>query len=118
MRFMSHHITLLVINSLGCGHTDTHRHTDTNTHINDLHRTSFKKPGRCAPGLKRAPKNLKKALLKIYEVKWQPRPPYFGSFESFGYENLAEKLYFVKCPRFSDVDGIKIFDKDNQATKH
>ena len=48
----------------------------------------------------------------------QPRPPYFGSFESFGYEDLTEKLYNVRCPRLPDVDVIKIFDKDDQATKH
>ena len=42
MRSISHHITPLVINSLGCGHT--HTHTD------DPHRINFKKPGG-TPGL-------------------------------------------------------------------
>jgi len=49
---ISHHITLLVINSLGGGHTNTQIHT--HTHITD--KSNFKKPSacfdRCMPGLK------------------------------------------------------------------
>ena len=41
MRFISHHIMPLVINSFGHGHTHTH----TNMHIDDPHRINFKKPG-------------------------------------------------------------------------
>ena len=50
-RSISHHITPLVIHSLGGGHTDTHTHSRIHPH-----RSDFKKPGaRCgrhAPGLK------------------------------------------------------------------
>ena len=62
------YITPLVINSLGCGHTDTHththtdthRHTDTRMHTDNPHRNNFKKPGVSqpaagAPGLKISP---------------------------------------------------------------
>ena len=50
MESISHHITLLVINSLGGGHTHTH----ANTHTDDPHRFNFKKPGArwpAVPGL-------------------------------------------------------------------
>ena len=54
MGFISHHITSLVINSLGGRHTYTHTntHTYTNTHTQThtytyryLHRNNFKKSG-------------------------------------------------------------------------
>ena len=47
MESISCHITPLVINSLGGGHTHTHTHTHahTHTHTDDLHRINFKKPG-------------------------------------------------------------------------
>ena len=41
MGFISHHITPLVINSFGNGHTHTHTHA----HTDDPHRINFKKPG-------------------------------------------------------------------------
>ena len=47
MESISHHITLLVINSLGGGHT--HTHTNTDTHTDDPHRMNFKKPGMSRP---------------------------------------------------------------------
>ena len=52
------------------------------------------------------------------KLNGQPRPPYFGSFESFGHGDLTEKLYQVRCPRLPDVDGIKNFDKCDEATKY
>ena len=52
------------------------------------------------------------------KLNGQPRPPYFGTFESIGYKDLTKKLYYVRYPRLPDVDGIKIFDKDDQATKN
>ena len=55
MEFISHHISPLVIDSLGGGHTHTHTHKHTSTHTNtqshthtdNPHRTNFKKPGAC-----------------------------------------------------------------------
>ena len=44
-------------------------------------------------------------------------PPSFDRFESFVRVELTAKHYF-RCSRPPDVDGIKIFDKDDQATKH
>ena len=45
-----------------------------------------------------------------------PRPPCFDRFESLGHDDLTAKHCYFKCSRTSDVDGIKIFDKDDQAT--
>ena len=42
-------------------------------------------------------------------------PPGFDRFESFGHDELTAKHYF-RCSRPPDVDGIKIFDKNDQAT--
>ena len=44
--------------------------------------------------------------------------PGFDRFESFGYDELTAKHCYFKCSRHPNVDGIKIFDKDDQATKH
>ena len=43
-------------------------------------------------------------------------PPGFDRLESFGHELTAKHCYF-RCSRPPDVDGIKIFDKDEQAAK-
>ena len=43
-------------------------------------------------------------------------PPGFNRFEGFGHDNLTAKQYF-RCSRPLDVDGIKIFHKDDQAAK-
>ena len=48
MEFISHHITLLVIYSLGDRDTHTHTHTHTNMHSDDPHRINFIKT-RCMP---------------------------------------------------------------------
>ena len=45
-------------------------------------------------------------------------PPGFDRFESFGYNELTAKLCYFRCSRPPDIDGIKIFDKGDQATKH
>ena len=45
-------------------------------------------------------------------------PPGFDRFESFGHDELTAKHCYFKCSRPPDVDGIKTFDKDDQATKH
>ena len=42
-------------------------------------------------------------------------PPGFDRFEDFGHDELnAQHCYFM-CSRPPDVDGIKVFDKDDQA---
>ena len=41
-------------------------------------------------------------------------PPGFDRFESFGHDELTAKHCYFRCSRPPDVDGIKIFDKDNQ----
>ena len=45
-------------------------------------------------------------------------PPSFDTFESFGHDELTAKHCHFRCSRPLDVDGIKIFDKDDQAAKH
>ena len=45
-------------------------------------------------------------------------PPSFDRFESFGHDELTEKHYYFRCSKRPDVDGIKIFDKDDQAATH
>ena len=42
-------------------------------------------------------------------------PPGFDRFESFGHDELTAEHCYVRYP---DVDGINIFDKDDQAAKH
>ena len=44
-------------------------------------------------------------------------PPGFDRFESFGLDELTAKHCYFRCSRPPDVDGIKMFDKDDQATK-
>jgi len=50
---ISHHITPLVINSLGGGDTHTHTHTcvcaRTHTHTDIVDKSNFKKPVVCQP---------------------------------------------------------------------
>ena len=47
----------------------------------------------------------------------QPRPPGFDRFESFGRNVLTVKHCYFRCARFPDIDGIKIFDEDDQVAK-
>ena len=44
-------------------------------------------------------------------------PPAFDGTESFGHADLTEKHYYFRSSRPLDVNGIKIFDKDDQTTK-
>ena len=39
-------------------------------------------------------------------------------FESFGHDELTAKHCYFRCSRTPDIDGIKIFDKDDQAAQH
>ena len=45
-------------------------------------------------------------------------PSGFDRLESFGHDELTAKHCYLRCSRLPDVDGIKIFHKDDQATKH
>ena len=42
----------------------------------------------------------------------------FDRLESFGHDELTAKHCYFRCSRPPDVDGIKFFDKDDQAVKH
>ena len=42
-------------------------------------------------------------------------PPGFDRLESFGHDELTAKHCYFRCSRPPDVDGIKIFDKDDQV---
>ena len=44
-------------------------------------------------------------------------PPGFDRFETFDHDELTEKHCYFRL-RPPDVDWIKIFAKDDQATKH
>ena len=46
-----------------------------------------------------------------------PPPRKIPGLESFDHELTAKHCYF-RCSSPPDVDGIKIFDKDDQAAKH
>ena len=45
-------------------------------------------------------------------------PSGFDRFESFGHDEITAKHCYFRCSRPPDVDGIKIFDKDDQAAKY
>ena len=45
-------------------------------------------------------------------------PPGFDKFTSFSHDELTAKHCYFRCLRPSDVDGIKMFDEDDEATKH
>ena len=62
--------------------------------------------------------SIKKALLQNIKSNGWPRPPAFGRYKSFGHDELTAKHCYFRCPMPSDVDGIKIFDKDDQAAEH
>ena len=47
----------------------------------------------------------------------RPMPPGFDRLVSFSHHELTAKHCYFRCSKPPDVDGIKIFDKD-QATKH
>ena len=47
-----------------------------------------------------------------------PMPPGFDRLESFGHDELTAKHCYFRCLRPPDVNGIKIFDKEDQAAKH
>ena len=57
---------------------------------------------------------LKGPCCKRCEIKWVARLSVFDRYKSSGYDDLTAKHFcFRTWP--PDVDGIKIFDKDDQA---
>ena len=68
------------------------------------------------PCVKRGGQELKQE--KDVKSNGRPMPPGFDRFESFGHDELTAKHCYFRCSRPPDVDGIKIFDKDDQAAKH
>ena len=76
---------------------------------------SNQKHPRCKKGWPRT-----KIGLAEKDVKSNGRsmPPGFDRLESFGHDELTAKHCYFRCSRPPDVDGIKFFDKDDQATKH
>ena len=71
------------------------------------------------PGVKKEWPRIKTGLAeKDVKSNGRPMPPGFDRFESFGHNELTAKHCYFRCSRPPDVDGIKIFDKDNQAAKH
>ena len=45
-------------------------------------------------------------------------PSAFGRFRSFNHDDLTAKHCYFGYSRPPDVNGIKVFAKDDQATKH
>ena len=71
------------------------------------------------PGVKKEWPRTKTGLAeKDVKSNGRPMPPGFDRFESFGRDELTAKHCYFRCLRPPDVDGIKIFDKDDQATKN
>ena len=51
-------------------------------------------------------------------IKWTAKSPVFNRYKSFGHDNLTANHCYFRFSRPSDVEGIKIFDKKDQAAKH
>ena len=43
--------------------------------------------------------------------------PGLDRFENFGHDELTAKYSYFRCSRPPDVDGMKMFDKHDQAAK-
>ena len=48
----------------------------------------------------------------------QGQSPAFDRYVSFGLDDLTVKYCYFRCLRPPDVDGIKNFNKGDQAAKH
>ena len=70
------------------------------------------------PGVKRRPRTKTGLAEKDVKLNGRSKPPGFDRFESFGHDELTEKHCYFRCSELPDVDGIKIFDKDDQPAKH
>ena len=75
---------------------------------------SNQKHPRCKKGRPRTKTGLAE---KDVKSNGRPMPPGFDRLESFGHDELTAKHCYFGCSRLPDVDGIKIFDKDDQAAK-
>ena len=73
---------------------------------------SNQKHPRCKKGQPRTKTGL--AEKDVKSNGW-PMPPGFDRFE---HDDLTAEHCYFRCSRFPDVDGIKFFVKDDQATKH
>ena len=62
--------------------------------------------------------NSKATSIKDVKSNGWPMPPGFDRFGSFGHVELTAKHCYFRCSTPPDADGIKIFDKDDQAAKH
>ena len=69
------------------------------------------------PGVKKGWPRTKTGLAeKDAKSNGRPMPPGFDRLESFGHDELTAKHCYFRCSRPPDVDGIKIFHKDDQVT--
>ena len=75
---------------------------------------SNQKHPRCKKG---RPKTKTGLAEKDVKSNGRPMPPGFDRFESFGHDKLTAKHCYFRCSRPPDVDGIKIFDKDDQVLR-
>ena len=73
----------------------------------------FNQIPRCEKGWPRTKTGLTE---KDVKSNWRPMLPGFDRFESFGHDDLTPKHCNLRCSRPPDVDGIKFFYKDDQAT--
>ena len=74
---------------------------------------------RNTPGVKKGwPRTETGLAEKDVKSNGRPMPPGFDRFESFCHDELTAKHCYFRCSRPPDLDGIKIFDKDDQAAKH
>ena len=82
MRFISSHITPLVIYNLG---VDAHTHAHTKMHTDNPHRNNFKKPGACQ--LRRMPALVGMHLVNKSMSQWK-----FSGSEYYKKLNFKQKL--------------------------
>ena len=54
----------------------------------------------------------------MWDQNGWPRHTAFDTFKSFNHEYLMAKHCYIGCSKPPNVDEIKNFDKDDQATKH
>ena len=82
--------------------------------LNNLFIISNQKHHRCKKGQPRTKTGLAK---KDVKSNGRLMPPGFDKLESFGHDKLTAKHCYFGCWP-TDVDEIKIFDKDDQAAKY
>ena len=71
------------------------------------------------PGVKKEwPRTKTDLAEKDVKSNGWPMPPGSDRFESSHHDELTAKHCYFRCSRPPNVDRIKNFDKDDQATKH